>query len=137
VTCAEDAPRLTASSDDDDTLLGRGFVATIKAACEVWPRGRVPEDFHAPVGSEVPALLLSGEHDPVTPPRYGEQVLRTLPNGRHLVARGQGHNVMTAGCMPRLIAEFIDSTDALALDAGCLDRLIETPPFAGAYGWEP
>ena len=137
VSCAEDAPLLTASPDDADTLLGTGFVTTIKAACEVWPRGRMPEDFHAPIASERPALLLSGELDPVTPPRYGEQVLRSLPNGRHLVARGQGHNVMVAGCMPRLIAEFIESADARALDASCLDRLIETPPFSGAYGWEP
>lgn len=137
VSCAEDAPLLTASPDDADTLLGTGFVTTIKAACEVWPRGRMPGDFHAPIRSERPVLLLSGELDPVTPPRYGEQVLRGLPNGRHLVARGQGHNVMVAGCMPRLIAEFIDSADARALDASCLERLIETPPFSGTYGWEP
>jgi len=137
VSCAEDAPLLDARADDVDTLLGTGFVATIKAACEVWPRGRSPKDFHAPIVSDRPALLLSGELDPVTPPRYGEQVLRGLSNGRHLVARGQGHNVMVAGCMPRLMAEFIESADARALDASCLERLIETPPFSGAYGWEP
>ena len=137
VSCAEDAPLLTASADDTETLLGSGFVETMKTACEVWPRGDMPADFHAPVASDVPALLLSGELDPVTPPRYGEQVVRHLPNGRHLVARGQGHNVMTAGCMPRLISEFVDSADARRLDARCLERLIETPPFSGAYGWEP
>jgi pimeloyl-ACP methyl ester carboxylesterase len=137
VSCAEDAPLLTASTEDEGTLLGPGFVAAIKAACEVWPRGRSPEDFHAPIASDRPALLLSGELDPVTPPRYGEQVLRGLPNGRHLVARGQGHNVLPAGCMPRLIAGFIESADARSLDASCLERLIETPPFTGAYGWEP
>jgi pimeloyl-ACP methyl ester carboxylesterase len=137
VSCAEDAPLLTASPHDAQTLLGAGFVETIRAACEVWPRGEMPPDFHAPVASDVPALLLSGELDPVTPPRYGEQVVRHLPSGRHLVARGQGHNVMTAGCMPRLISEFVDSADARRLDARCLERLIETPPFSGAYGWEP
>jgi pimeloyl-ACP methyl ester carboxylesterase len=137
VSCAEDAPLLAENPDDAGTLLGTSFVAGIKAACEVWPRGRMPPDFHAPVASVRPALLLSGEFDPVTPPRYGEQVLRGLANGRHLVARGQGHNVMTVGCLPRLIASFIEAADARSLDAGCLERLIETPPFAGAYGWEP
>ncbi len=63
----------------------------------------MPADFHQPVHSDRPVLLLSGEFDPVTPPRYGEQVARTLPNGRHLVLRGQGHNVITAGCAPRLL----------------------------------
>ena len=60
-----------------------------------------------PVRSDRPVLLLSGELDPVTPPRYGEAVVKHLPNGRHLVARGQGHNVMAAGCMPRLMARFV------------------------------
>jgi pimeloyl-ACP methyl ester carboxylesterase len=137
VSCAEDAPLLIADPADAGSLLGTGFVESIKAACEVWPRGRMPADFHAPVASDRPVLLLSGEFDPVTPPRYGEQVLKSLPKGRHLVARGQGHNVMTVGCVPRLLAEFIDSGDAAALDAGCVDRMIETPPFTGAYGWEP
>ena len=137
VSCAEDAPLLATGAADAGTLLGGQFVGSIKAACEVWPRGAMPADFHAAIESDRPALLLSGEHDPVTPPRYGEQVLRGLAKGRHLVARGQGHNVMTAGCLPRLMAEFIDSADARSLDAGCLERLIATPPFAGAYGWEP
>jgi pimeloyl-ACP methyl ester carboxylesterase len=137
VTCSEDAPLLTESADDAGTLLGDQFVGSIKAACEVWPRGQMPSDFHAQIRSDRPALLLSGEHDPVTPLRYGEQVVRGFANGRHLVARGQRHNVMTAGCLPRLMAEFIDSADARSLDATCLERLIPTPPFAGAYGWEP
>jgi len=85
----------------------------------------------------VPALLMSGEFDPVTPPRYGEGVVKTLVNGRHLLARGQGHNVIGAGCMPKLVAQFIDSADAKALDAKCLDTLPYTPPFTSYNGWEP
>ena len=80
---------------------------------------------------------MSGEFDPVTPPRYGEQVLRTLPNGRHFVLTGQGHNVMGAGCMPRLMAQFVARADARELDAKCLDQLIRTPVFTGSQGWEP
>ena len=38
--------------------------------CGVWPRGPVDADFHAPLHSAVPALLLSGSDDPVTPPAY-------------------------------------------------------------------
>lgn len=137
VTCAEDADRLRVDPGDADTLLGTEFVASLLAQCEVWPRGRRPADFNEPVVSERPVLLLSGELDPVTPPRYGEQVLRHLPNGRHLVARGQGHDVMAAGCMPRLMARFVATADAKDLAAGCLGQLGYTPPFTGAYGWEP
>jgi predicted esterase len=83
------------------------------------------------VRSDRPVLLLSGDLDPVTPARYGEQVARFLPNGRHLVLRGQGHNVMGAGCMPRLMGQFIETADARSLDARCLDRLTYTPLFRG------
>ena len=82
-------------------------------------------------------MLLSGEFDPVTPPRYGEAVAKSLPNGRHLVLRGQGHNVIGVGCMPKLMAQFIDSADARKIDAKCLAKLAYTPPFTGFYGWEP
>ena len=42
-----------------------------------------------------------------------------------------------AGCMPKLVAQFIDSADAKALDAKCLDTLPYTPPFTSYNGWEP
>ena len=67
----------------------------------------------------------------------GETALAQFANGRHLVLRGQGHNVVGTGCMPRLLGQFIDTIDAKALDAKCLEQLDYTPPFAGYYGWEP
>jgi pimeloyl-ACP methyl ester carboxylesterase len=137
VSCSEDADRLRVDPADANTLMGTAFVATLLAQCEAWPRGRRPADFNEPVRSDRPVLLLSGEFDPVTPPRYGEQVLGHLPNGRHLIARGQGHNVMVAGCAPRLMARFVASADAKGLDASCLERLDYTPPFTGSFGWEP
>jgi pimeloyl-ACP methyl ester carboxylesterase len=137
VTCAEDAHRLRVNPADEGTLLGTGFVEVLLAQCEVWPRGRRPADFNEAVTSDRPVLLLSGELDPVTPPRYGEAVVRHLANGRHLVARGQGHNAMAFGCAPRLMARFIGDGSARALDATCLDRLAAPPPFLGAYGWGP
>ncbi len=85
----------------------------------------------------MPVLLLSGELDPVTPPRYAERVLQTLPNGRHLVLRGQAHGTLGLGCMPRLLGQFLESTDAKALDAGCLDSMTYVPPFTSFNGWEP
>jgi len=137
VNCAEDADRLHVNTDDEGTLLGTGFVEVLLAQCEVWPSGRRPADFNDPVISDRPVLLFSGELDPVTPPRYGDDVVKHLANGRHLVARGQGHNVMASGCAPRLMARFISDASARDLDASCLDRLAAPPPFLGAFGWGP
>jgi pimeloyl-ACP methyl ester carboxylesterase len=137
VSCAEDAPLLEVDPADEGTVLGTAFVEFVRAQCEVWPRGRMPADFHTPVESSHPVLLLSGEFDPVTPRRYGDEVARTLPRSRHLVLRGQGHSVMRIGCVPRLMADFVERADAQGLDAQCLDQLTYVPPFTGPYGWEP
>jgi pimeloyl-ACP methyl ester carboxylesterase len=137
VSCAEDAPRLRADPADADTLLGTDFVEVLQAQCAAWPRGAVPADFGEPVRSDRPVLLLSGEFDPVTPPRYGESVRATLPNSRHLVLRGQGHGVMGVGCMPRVLGDFIDRPEPARLDVKCLDAVGYVPPFTGAHGWEP
>ena len=60
-----------------------------------------------------------------------------MPNGRALVLRGQGHNVIAVGCMPKLFAQFLETADAKTLDAKCLDSLAYTPPFTTFNGWEP
>lgn len=137
VMCSEDVHSLGASSGDDDTLLGSALVEFLKAQCAVWPRGEMPDGFHAPLHSDLPILVLAGEFDPVTPVRYGEQIVKGLGNGRLLVLRGQGHNVIPAGCMPKLMARFIERADGKALDTSCLDSLPYAPPFAGYFGWEP
>jgi pimeloyl-ACP methyl ester carboxylesterase len=137
VSCAEDVPWLVADPADRDTILGTAFVDFLRAQCEVWPRGVIPDDFHEPVVVDRPVLLLSGEFDPVTPPRYGDEVAGRLPDARHLVLRGQGHSVLGVGCTPRLLADFLQKPEPARLDAKCLDSLGYVPPFAGAYGWDP
>lgn len=142
VLCTEDGSELRTSADGGGaegtgTLMGNEFVEYLAAQCRVWPKGNAPADFHAPLATKVPALLMSGEYDPVTPPRYGDDVVKHLSKGRHLVLRGQGHNVIGAGCMPKLFAQFIETADAKALDATCLDTLAYVPPFTSFNGWEP
>ncbi|MFC3716162.1 alpha/beta hydrolase [Luteimonas soli] len=137
VICSEDADGLEDDPGMDDSLLGNSLVAGLVAQCDAWPKGKRPDDFHKPLASDVPALLLSGELDPVTPPAYAERVVKTLPNGRSLVLRGQGHNVIGAGCMPKLFAQFLETADAKGLDVACLDKLAYTPPFTTFNGWGP
>jgi pimeloyl-ACP methyl ester carboxylesterase len=137
VVCSEDAAGFRADPSAAGTLLGNQFAEFLGAQCAVWPKGTMPADFHAPLRSDVPALVLEGEFDPVTPPRYGEAVVKTLPNARLFVLRGQGHNVIGVGCAPKLFARFLDTADARALDGKCLDALPYTPPFTSFNGWEP
>ncbi|GAA0255500.1 alpha/beta hydrolase [Rhodanobacter caeni] len=137
VICSEDADLLRPRPQDEDTILGTRMITALQAVCTVWPRGTRPADFHQPLRSATPALLLSGQYDPVTPPAYGEAVLKGLTNARHLVLKGQGHNVMGAGCAPRLLKKFIEDLQPKALDASCLDRLQAPPLFIDFNGSTP
>ena len=137
VICAEDADRFDASTAPTDTILGPEVAKMFFAACPVWATGKRPADFTKPFASELPVLLLSGELDPVTPPRFGAQVVANTPNGRHLELRGQGHGTLGKGCMPKLLGQFLETADAKALDGKCLESLDYVPPFTSFNGWEP
>ena len=88
VTCAEDVPRVTREERMNGVADGRvrALARRAIAVCDRWPQGGYPADFATPVKSDVPVLLLSGGLDPVTPPAYGEEVAKGLPNSRHIVA---------------------------------------------------
>lgn len=137
VICAEDADRYRADPADAGTVLGPDMASAFFAACRTWPKGARPAEFTRPLKTDVPTLLLSGEIDPVTPPEFAERVREGLPNARHLVLRGQGHNVGGVGCLPKLVGQFIESRDAKALDAKCLDAIGYVPPFTSFNGWDP
>jgi len=140
VLCAEDAPRLDpaqAEAQNAGTYLGDAQTDQIEAVCEAWPRGEIPAGFGAPVTAATPALILSGEADPVTPPENGEQVASTLPNSLHLVAPGQGHNVILRGCLPRLAADFIAAASVAGLDAACVSEIEPMPFFVDFTGPMP
>lgn len=137
VICSEDADLLHPRPQDQNTILGNHLVDAIKAQCDVWPHGMRPADFHAPLKSDKPVLLLSGEFDPVTPPAYGKQILPGLTDARQLIFKGQGHSLLGRGCMPQLLGKFIDKPDPKQLDAHCLDKLGDTPAFIDFNGASP
>ena len=125
VTCAEDAPRVTASESSRllATLRAPSLAARNLAACDGWPRPSLPADFHEPLNSGVPTLILSGGLDPVTPAANGELVAKSLSNSRHVIAAGYGHIVSPQSCAPRLIEKFIDTAGFATLPQSCLDYL--------------
>jgi pimeloyl-ACP methyl ester carboxylesterase len=137
VLCAEDVDLLRIRAEDDALLMGNDLTAFLQSACALWPHGTRPPGFREPLRTSVPVLVLAGEHDPVTPPRYAEAIVKPLPRARLLRAVGQGHAVLGAGCMPRLVGDFVRTLDPAALDAHCLDMLGQTPMFLDANGAGP
>jgi pimeloyl-ACP methyl ester carboxylesterase len=139
VVCTEDIPFL---GEVDQaalaaTYMGAGQLASLEAICSVWPEGIMDGDLREPLTTDVPTLILSGEEDPITPPAYGDRVHQALPNSLHLVAKGQGHGVAPRGCLPRLIADFVERADLKTLDATCVARFDEAPFFLNLMGPVP
>ena len=142
VICSEDYPlfpqaELNDAHEDSMSLMGDAMLKASRIQCAIWPHGDVPEDFHAPVVSDKPVLLLSGELDPVTPPEYAERVKAHLSNSRHLIAPGQGHSVSGRGCIGELISDFIIAGSFEGLDTQCLEQLKPSPWFMSLTGPDP
>jgi pimeloyl-ACP methyl ester carboxylesterase len=141
VICSEDVPFYAASAIDRqriaETYQGTDQLDGLLEICKLWPRGPVDGDLHAALHSSVPSLLLSGDADPVTPPSDAERLAAGLARYRHLVLSGEGHGQLTTGCVPTLMAEFLDTADPLALDAACLARNHPPAFFVGLTGPAP
>lgn len=131
VLCSEDAKRLTKADVDREsagTVFGLHLVGGQLQACAIWPRGEVDAAFFAPVISEVPALVLSGDLDPVTPPGWGLSVAQHLGNARHITVPATGHGVIGTPCGQDLVRQFIERGTAEDLDVSCVSG-VRRPPF--------
>lgn len=125
VTCNEFVNRI---SDDEvapaaaGSFLGRFRIDAQRAACASWPRTVRPDDDLAPFRSDVPALLVTGDADPVAPPSWAEQLRSVMPNALHLVVPGAGHTEENP-CIDRIRAQFFRTGSARGLDTDCMTTL--------------
>jgi pimeloyl-ACP methyl ester carboxylesterase len=140
VICAEDYPRIVPEDEQRESagsVFANYLMGVRMRACEFWPKGEVPPEYYKPVESSVPALLMSGDIDPVTPPFWGELVAKTLKNSRHIVAPHTGHGVITTGCGQRIAHRFIDAGTLDGLDTSCLSTMKRPPFFLTPAGPDP
>ncbi len=141
VMCTEDVPFIDDAALDREriaaTYMGAFQLETLEAMCRLWPDGPLDPEFKVPVDSDVPFLLLSGDADPITPPRYAEMAAVDLGLATHLVGKQQGHGQIMVGCMSRIVADFVESLDPLSLDTACMERSFVTPFFLDFSGPAP
>ena len=139
VLCTEDAP-FWGEVDwaaQAATYMGAAFAAVTEGVCREWPRGVLDDDLKAPLASDKPALLLSGELDPITPPRYGSVVAADLAGALHVVGPGQGHGMVVVPCAARIMADFVAAGSVAGLDVSCVERIRPAPLFVSRLGPGP
>jgi len=125
VTTAEDVARI--HIDDvipltQNTFMGDARVREQMAAAELWPKSELPEQFGDPVHSDVPTLILSGQLDPVTPPKWGELVQLNFPHSRHVIVP-TAHDIGGA-CVDQIRKQFLESAKPENLNLDCVSEMI-------------
>jgi pimeloyl-ACP methyl ester carboxylesterase len=126
VTCAEDLPWIKAGEGErnaQNTFLGDYRLRQQREACSLWTRGEIPKDYAAPVRSDAPVLITTGEWDPVTPPLYGDRIAKYLPNSLHVVVPSGGHGfggLDGLDCLSKLKDDFINQGSVKGLDTSCV-----------------
>jgi pimeloyl-ACP methyl ester carboxylesterase len=111
ILCSEDlqVPHQTIVRDETTaTFVGDSYADAWRRRCRGWPVGP-PIAFDRAAASAAHALILSGLNDPVTPPSAGEAMARHFTNATHIVVPGAAHNASFTGCVPKLIASFLES----------------------------
>jgi pimeloyl-ACP methyl ester carboxylesterase len=126
VTCPEETLRIAASDIGLDTpdFLGSDRLTRQMNACRVWPQSRLPADLFKPVRTSVPALIVTGALDPVTPTTWGRRLLEHMPNARLIDVPGMSHGMTEMdnfmSCIVGLTFSFWNAGTAVGLDTSCV-----------------
>ena len=129
VTCAEDLPWVKQGEGKRNaagTFLGDYRLRQQREACSLWPRAELSKDYSQPTKAGVPAVILTGQWDPVTPPEYGDIAAKHLPDSLHVVVPHGGHGfggLEGLDCIQNLVASFIDRGTTKGLDTSCVNRI--------------
>jgi len=116
-------PLLKSFSDDDSWGV----------ACGQWPMGPIDPVENEPIFSDVPALLLTGLYDPITPPQYARLAGSHLTNSFYFEFLSVGHDVLSnEPCAGELARQFLDDPKRMPGHA-CLGRL-RPPDFRPPAG---
>lgn len=132
VVCADETSfysvdQVNNANTDFPELLGNFSPNYYTYACEIWGVAASGRSETEPVVSSIRTLVLSGEFDPITPPRYGLMAIETLANSYYFKFPGLGHGVMVNDCAQSIMAQFVNDPTRYP-DPSCIDAMTG-PPF--------
>ena len=99
------------------------------AVCGTWPSKNADPKGMTAAKSDVPTTLVSGQFDPITPPRYAAIAKETLPNATSVTLRGGGHSAIgptnpAGACGLSVMLSLI--ARGTTADTGCANQLQTT-----------
>jgi pimeloyl-ACP methyl ester carboxylesterase len=114
VDCEEEVPftdpaRIRADIAAHPAFANYGMVADDWYVCANWVDPAARPISKAPIISDVPALVLQGEFDAITPPESGRLVANRLPHGHYVAFVQVGHKVVYQSvCGQKIAAIFFE-----------------------------
>jgi pimeloyl-ACP methyl ester carboxylesterase len=127
VECIEEVPfndeeRVRELQLKHHRFAGFGYQFDDLRACAAWPKAEPDQSLKAPIKSNIPTLVLSGELDPITPVEYGEITASRLSNAYLVVVPSRGHSLLSnSKCAVKISGAFLDNPGAEP-DQSCLKR---------------
>ena len=122
-TCAEIAGRAFVDDSDERPLevdAGIDALMSIRPACDDFGFPVLADEQRTTVATDLPVLLLGGDHDPITPQRWSHDAAADMPNATVVDLTGSGHGSIEHPCGLDLILDYLDDPDA-ELDTSCQD----------------
>lgn len=129
VTCLEELqfiPADEAKREAAGTFYGLGRYNDQSAACAEWPHREMSREITNAVKFDGPVLMISGSLDPVTPPYWSYDALKTLPHGKVIELKGETHH--SGPCVAELATDFI----ANGTSAESCEQKAQAIPFAAS-----
>ncbi|MEL6845538.1 MAG: alpha/beta hydrolase, partial [Bacteroidota bacterium] len=97
---------------------------------EIWSVKKAPARENQSVNSDIPVLLISGEYDNGTPPKWAKAMTGNLPNSHHLIFSAWKHTPTTNWgnpCAMQVANDFFNNPDRKP-NTKCLEQ-IQSPSF--------
>lgn len=127
--CSEEVARLDLDQVREDAKASPYATALVEAAlepaiaqCEVWDVEEASSEDREPVTSEVPALVVTGAYDPVTPTAYGESVAEDFSAATVVEFAATAHDPLGSApdeeCGAKILATFLSEPEA-EVDGAC------------------
>lgn len=117
VWCSEAWPFSERSQSVEPKAILGGFesAAIDPKFCEIWDVPTVDRNFISPVNSNIPTMIIVGEFDPLTPPKWAHLAAKTLENSKVVIINREGHtptqNWGGDGCAMKIASQFISEPE--------------------------
>ena len=109
------------------------------AACQVWDVATSLDPDELTLPDDVPALIVTGGFDHVTPPETGERLHAELTTSHLVEVPTYGHgpleglDVMAGGCGTRIVEDYLADPTAEP-DTGCIEQVPDRDELGSWYG---